>query len=134
PTTQRDRLVDWGFTGAVERQFEIPSSSGEPAGMTLLAVLVVEFRSPEGARAAVEAGHADAKAAEDVDISDVVIDPLGDYTAAASGSVTIEGESMRVAYVLIQIGRRAITFAGGSPAEDPLAAIVDIAGRTVGRW
>ena len=132
PEMQRERLRVWGFTGAAERQFEAqPGSDGTPDGLTLLAAFIVEFRTADGARAAVEASHADAQAAENTDVSDARIEPLGDFTRAASGTLTIDGETLRIAYVIIQIGNRAISFAGGSPTEDPLPAVIEVAKSTL---
>lgn len=132
PGPQRDRLVGWGFTGAAERQFEpAPDTETEPDGLRLLATLVVSFRTPDGARSAVEAAHADAQTAENTDVSTAEIEPLGDLSLAASGTMTIDGETLRVAYVIIQVGDRAISFAGGSQTGDPLPAVVQIASRTL---
>lgn len=43
----------------------------------------------------------------------------------------MNGETLQVAYVTVQIGNRAIAFAGGSPTEDPLAEVIEIASRTL---
>ncbi len=132
PEPQRDRLLGWGFTGAAERHFEPePDTDVGPDGLRLLATVVVAFRTPDGARAAVESAHADAQVAEDTDVSAVEIEPLGDLSLAASGTLTIDGETLRVAYVIIQVGNRAISFAGGSLTGDPLPAVVQIANRTL---
>lgn len=132
PAMQAERLRDWGFTGAAERQFERETPADDAsAGMRLLAVLVVEFASPEDARAAVDAAHADAQAAENTEIASVEIEPLGDFSLAASGTLTIEGETLQVAYVMVQVGNRAFTFGGGSPTGDPLSEVVGIAEDTV---
>ncbi len=132
PDMQRDRLRGWGFTGAAERDFEIADGSdGTTDGMTLLTALVVAFRTPEDARAAVEASHADAKAADETNIEDSAIEPLGDFALAASGTLTIGGEQLQVAYVIVQIGNHAITFAGGSPTENPIVDVVDVVNRTL---
>ncbi|MDQ3549770.1 MAG: hypothetical protein M3439_13230 [Chloroflexota bacterium] len=132
PETQRERLRDWGFTGAIERQFEIEDGSDTTeVGMTLVTALVVEFRTPDDARAAVEASHADAQAAEDADISNVEIEPLGDFARAASGTLMINGEPLHVAYVIVQLGNRAISFAGGSPAQNPISEVVEVVNRTL---
>lgn len=132
PEMQRERLRDWGFTGAIERQFEIADGSDtSQAVLTLLTALVVEFRTPDDARAAVEASHADAQAAEGADISNVEIEPLGDFARAASGTLTVNGEPLQVAYVIVQIGNRVISFAGGSPAQDPISEVVDVVSQTL---
>jgi len=132
PDMQRERLRDWGFTGAIERQFEIEDGSDtSQVVMTLLTALVVEFRTPDDARAAVEASHADAQAAEEADIRNVEIEPLGDFARAASGTLTINGEPLHVAYVIVQIGNRVISFAGGGPAQDPISEVVEIVSQTL---
>jgi hypothetical protein len=132
PATQRERLLGWGFTGAAERQFEpSPNGDAQPDILRLLSTLVVEFRTPEGARAAVEAAHADAQTAENTDVSAVEIEPLGDLSLAASGTLTIDGQTLQIAYVIIQAGDRAISFAGGSPTSDPLPAVIQIATQTL---
>jgi hypothetical protein len=132
PATQRERLLGWGFTGAAERQFEpSPDADAQPDILRLLATLVVEFRTPDGARAAVEAAHADAQTAENTEVSAVEIMPLGDLSLAASGTLTIDGETLQIAYVIIQAGNRAISFAGGSTTGDPLPTVIQIATQTL---
>jgi hypothetical protein len=132
PAMQRQRLLGWGFTGASERQFEpAPDIEAGPDVLRLLATLVVEFRTPEGARAAVDAAHADAQTASNTEVSAVEIEPLGDLSLAASGTLTIDGETLQIAYVIVQAGDLAISFAGGSATVDPLPTVIEIAIQTI---
>ena len=133
PAAQRARLAEWGFRDAAQRQFELPSPTPEQAAnaTTRYAALVVEFDTPDGARQALEASQTEALAAAGAQVADAPAPPLGDASRAASGTLTVEGETLRVAYVLVQAGSRVFSFAGGSPGADPLADVVRVAKATL---
>lgn len=132
PEAQLQRLRDWGFRDAARREFQ-PSSEDSP--LTNLVVAVVDFGSPEQARAAVDAGHAEVKAvaagtdAADATVTDAVIERIGDYSLAAEGTVTIEGQTIAAAYVFVQDGSLAYSIVGLAPSDagSPLDVVTDVA-------
>lgn len=132
PTAQLERLREWGFRDAARREFQ-PSSGDGP--LTSLIVAVADFGSPEQARMALDAGHAEVKAVAagastvETQVTDAIIQRIGDYSLAAEGTVEIEGQSIAVAYVFVQDGSLAYTIVGLAPptAGSPLGVVTDVA-------
>jgi hypothetical protein len=99
--------------------------------LTRLVIVVIEFATPDGTRAAVESHRRDIAGAENTELTSAEIEQIGDYSVAEHGRISLEGEALQVALVGIQQQTIALYFAGMSPMHDPLSDVVDVARSTV---
>jgi len=118
-------LADWGWTGNVERRFEVADpAAADPASTTVVIVSIHGFASPEAAAEALPffsdilvntAGYIEA---EDPQVAE-----LGD-TARLLTQATDEGQNVAL---YIQDGSVMYRLGGFSPAGDPAADVIAVA-------
>jgi hypothetical protein len=123
------QLRERGFEQAVRRVSwqnpAVPLSVGET--LSSLTMVGVEYGSHDAAVAAAEANRTALIGADGYQLHQVEMDPIGEVTLAATGSLLLNGRTFAVAHVWVIDDAVVIAYAGFSTEADPLADVIEIA-------
>lgn len=122
-------LRDWGFESGVRRtSWRNPAmATSQPGGLASLTTTAVAYQSKDAAIDASETILSMLMELAGFELQLVETAPLGDFTLAAVGTSTAEGQTLDVAYAWIVNGPVVVTYSGIAADYEPLADVLEIA-------
>lgn len=130
PGLTEDRLAEWGWQGAVTREFATQPALSSEASLTSAWATIHRFRSPEAAEEALDA-FAGSPINDGLDAAQV--DPLGDEARALAGPAYAEDGQLnwRQAKVYARTSGTVVLVAGESLRVDPVPLVGELAARVL---
>lgn len=119
------KLEMWGFRQGAGRRF----SGGEE--LDLIVSGIIEFGSPEQARASIEDSVTTIKRYLAGDPDSQTLDLLGRQATALQGDPLSEGDRGIWAFVWVQQENLVFSFRGGSEVNDPMQYVLEVAQKAV---